>query len=68
MMIMEVTKRRSVIDLILKILIMFMILFVSTIVMISIIYREFDMRGIIVGAAFIFFLIFLKWMIREIDM
>lgn len=65
---MENEKRGSIIDLILKILIIFMILFVSAIVVRSMIFGTFDMSIMIMGIMFIFFLIFIQWMIREIDL
>lgn len=65
---MEDTKRGPIIDTIIKYLIIFMILLVSFIVMYSMIKKEFDLLGIAVGITFIFILIFLKWVIKEIEM
>lgn len=63
---MEDTK--TLIDTIIKYLIIFMILLVSVIVTYSMIKKEFDLMSISVGIIFIFILIFLKWVIKEIDM
>ena len=66
---MEDIKRGPVIESIIKYLIIFMILLVSFILMYSIIKKEFDnLIGITVGIIFIFILIFLKWVIKEIEM
>lgn len=64
---MEDTKRGPIIDSIIKYLIIFMILLVSFIVTASIIKKEFDLLGITVGITFIFILIFIKWVIKEIE-
>lgn len=63
---MEEIKRKIDINNILRYLIMFMIIFVSVIVVASILTREFDTTGIIAGIIFILFLMTLKWLIREI--
>ena len=65
---MENTKRASIVDSIIKYLIIFMILLVSFIVMYSMIKKEFDLMGIAVGITFIFILILLKWVLKEIEM
>lgn len=70
---MEDKKRGSIIDSIIKYLIIFNILLVSFIVATfivatSIIKKEFDLLSITVGIVFIFMLIFLKWVIKEIEM
>ena len=63
---MEEIKRKIDINNILRYLIMFMIIFVSVIVVASILTKEFDTTGIIAGIIFILFLMTLKWLIREI--
>lgn len=62
---MEESKSIVTIGNIIKYLTMFMILFVSIIVVISILTGKFDTVGISIGIGFIFFLIFLKWIIKE---
>lgn len=61
----EETKQKFGIDKLIKYLTMFMIIFVSIIVVISIFRGIYDTTGIAVGISFIFFLIFLKWIIKE---
>lgn len=61
---MEEIKRRLSIDNILKYLIMFMILFLSFMVVTSIIKKEFYIDGVVIGIMFIFFLIFIKGLIK----
>lgn len=63
---MDEIKRKIDINNILRYLIMFMIIFVSVIVVASILTKEFDTTGIIAGIIFILFLMTLKWLIREI--
>jgi len=62
---MEEKKSKTTIDNLIKYITMFMILFVSIIVVRSILTGNIDIGGISVGTAFIFLLIFLKWMIKE---
>lgn len=53
-------------DNIIKYLIIFMILFVTGIVIMSILKSEYDYTGMIVGIAFIFVLLLLKWLVKEV--
>jgi len=62
---MEDSKSRVTVDNLIKYLTMFMILFVSIIVVKSTLTGNIDIGGIGIGTAFIFLLIFLKWMIKE---
>lgn len=64
---MKDTKRGPIIDSIIKYLIIFMILPLSFIVTVSIIKKESDPMSIMVGIVFIFILIFIKWVIKEIE-
>lgn len=61
----EETNRKLTVDNIIKCLIVFMILFVSVVVVISMIKGEFDFVSISVGIGFILFLICLRWTIKE---
>lgn len=62
---MEDIKRKLSIDNIIRYLIIFMTLFVSAIIVVSMLKKEFDAASIVIGMSFIFFLIFLKWIIKE---
>lgn len=65
---MEDIKRVPIIDSIIRYLTIFMILLVSFVVMYSIIMKDFDyIISIVVGIIFIFILIFIKWVIKEIE-
>lgn len=53
-------------DNIIKFLIIFMILFVTYIIVASILRSDYDYNGMIVGTIFIFVLLLLKWLVKEV--
>lgn len=63
---MEDTKRKLIDD-IMKYLIIFMVLFVSLLVVVSIMREVYDLTGITIGLVFIFVLMFLKWLLGEMN-
>lgn len=65
---MEETRSKVTIDNLIKYLTMFMIIFVSVIVVTSILMNNINITGIVVGTSFIFLLVFLKWAIKESGM
>ncbi len=64
---MEDTKRKLTISNIMRYLIIFMVIFVSLLVMVSIMRGEYDLTGIIVGLVFIFLLMIIKWSLEEMN-
>lgn len=59
------TDKKFLIDSLIKYLTMYMILFVSAIVVTHILIGKFDTGDILMGIGFIFFLVVLKWIIKE---
>lgn len=60
-------KRKLTVHNIMRYLIIFMVLFVSLLVVVSMMRGVYDLTGIIIGIAFIFLLMFLKWLLGEIN-
>lgn len=53
-------------DNIIKCLIIFMILFVTYIMVMSILRRDYEFNDIFIGTSFIFVLLVLKWLVKEV--
>lgn len=64
---MEETKRKLTISNIMRYLIIFMVILVSLIVVVSMMRGVYDITGIIIGLTFIFVLMFLKWLLGEMN-
>lgn len=64
---MEETKRKLTISNIMRYLIIFMVIFVSLIVVVSIMRGEYDITGITVGLVFVFLLMIIKWSLEEMN-
>lgn len=60
-------KRNLTVSNIMRYLIIFMVLFVSLLVVVSMMRGVYDLTGIIIGITFIFLLMFLKWLLGEIN-
>jgi len=60
------SSKKLTVDNIIKYLTVFMILFVTLIVVTSILKRDYDLNGMVIGTAFIFLLLILKWLVKEI--
>lgn len=64
---MEDIKKKLTISNIMRYLIIFMVLFVSLLVVVSIMRGEYDLTGITVGLVFIFLLMVIKWSLGEMN-
>jgi len=64
---MDETKIKLTINNIIRHLIIFMIIFLSLIVVVSIMRGVYDFTGITIGLIFIFLLIILKWLLGEMN-
>lgn len=64
---MEDTKRKLTVSNIMRYLIIFMVLFVSLLVVVSMMRGVYDITGITVGLVFIFLLMIIKWSLEEMN-
>lgn len=64
---MEDTKGKWTVSNIMRYLIIFMVLFVSLLVVVSMMRGVYDITGIIVGLVFIFLLMIIKWSLEEMN-
>lgn len=64
---MDETKRKLTISNIMRYLIIFMVMFVSLLVVVSIMRGEYDITGITVGLVFVFILMIIKWLLGEMN-
>lgn len=60
------SSKKLTVDNIIKYLIVFMILFVTSIVVTSILKSDYDIYGMTTGTSFIFVLLILKWLVKEV--
>lgn len=64
---MDEPKRKLTISNIMRYLIIFMVLLVSFLVVTSMVRGIYDLTGLAIGISFIFLLIFIKWLLGEIN-